>query len=219
MPSVPVKQAYRPTLVEQLSPRWRSSSWTKRSLAIAALVGLLALLAAAALHFLPPVYSRSGSVAFSFSYGGLYRTPPEAGWLVSVARRRDGRLQDSFAVRALRLPPYRGSLTGELPLYAAGYQRSLARRFGSSFRPDGEGVPEVKAQDVYSGYQLLYSAKVDGQLLYGRDVMLFPEGKHPRNGVLIRMLSAPASETWLTSPLLVGSEGILEGVLGSFTFG
>lgn len=190
--------------------------WMARSLALGAIAVLIALLATLALHFSPPVYSRSSPVPFNFSYTGLYRTHAERGWFVSVARAQGGKLQDSFAVRPLHLPPYSGSLTAELPLYATSYERSLARRFGAGFRPDGEGVPEVKAIDIYSGYQIFYSAKIDGQLLYGRDVMLLPEGPHARNGVIIRMLSARGSATWLTSPLLVGSEGILAAVMESF---
>jgi len=216
---MPLKQAYGPTLLQLLAPRWRAMSRAGRLLALAALAALIALLALLALRFAPPVYSRSGAVPFSFSYKGLYQAAPERGWLVSVVREREGGLEDSFSVRSLRLPPYEGSVTAELPLYAAGYERSLARHFGASFRPDGEGVPEIKAVDVYAGYQVFYSAKVDGRLLYGRDVMLLPGESGVRDGVIIRMLSAPASAPWLTSPMLVGSEGILEGVLGSFAFG
>lgn len=216
MPSLPLKQAYGPTLPQLTALRWRSWGWATRSLALAAVAGLIALLAGFVLHFMPPVYSGSAPVPFSFSYTGLYRVPAQPGWLVSVQRPQTGRFQDSFAVRPLRLPAYSGSLTAELALYAGSWERSLARRFGASFRPDGAGVPEVKNVDIFSGYQLFYSAKVEGQLLYGRDVMLLPEGPHPRDGVVIRMLSAAGSATWLTSPLLVGSEGILASVMESF---
>lgn len=219
MRPLPLKQEYGPTLAQLIAPKWQSMRWTGRSLALALACALIAAIAAVALRFAPPVYSSSDPVPFSFSYKGLYRVSPEAGWLVSVARPRSGKLQDSFAVRPLRLPSYSGSVTAELPLYATGYEQSLARHFGAGFRTDGEGVPEIAATDVYTGYQVFYRVRIDGQLLYGRDVMLLPAQPHARDGVVIRMLSAPESATSLTSPTLVGSEGILEGVLASFAFG
>ena len=54
---------------------------------------------------------------------------PEPGGFVKMQRRRpDGRLEDSLAVGPLRLPPYSGSLAGELPLYATGYIAGLRLR-------------------------------------------------------------------------------------------
>ena len=64
-------------------------------------------------------------VPFSFSYRSLYRTTPDPGGIVKI-RRLDarGRLEDSFAVAQLTLPPYTGSSQGELPVFAAGYLTS-----------------------------------------------------------------------------------------------
>ena len=44
-----------------------------------------------------------------------------------------------FLLEPLALPPYTGSLSGELPLYADGYIRSLQRRYrGFVLRGDDE---------------------------------------------------------------------------------
>ena len=56
---------------------------------------------------------------FSFKYKGLYRTAPDPGGYVKVARASGGRLEDSYAVAPLALGPYSGSVTGELPLFAS----------------------------------------------------------------------------------------------------
>ncbi len=212
MTSIPLKPQYGPTLGKLLEPRWRSAAPTVRALAIAAGVGLLALMIALVLSLLNASYSQGGAVPFSFEYRSLYKTPPNPGGYVKVARSSDGKLEDSYAVAPIAIAAYSGSVTGELPLAAAAYTRTLATRF-PAFRQEGEGKTRISS--TLAGYQVLYSAIVNGQRLYGRDVILIPPHHSAKEGVVVEMLSSePAS---VSKP--VASSGVLETPLKTFAFG
>jgi hypothetical protein len=211
MASVPLKPQYGPTLGKLLEPRWRSASPVVRAIVIAATAGLLALAAGVVLTLLDASYSHGGRVPFGFKYKGLYRTTPDPGGYVKVARRSGGRLDDSYAVAPLLLGAYGGSITGELPLFASGYTRTLAERF-SRFRPEGEGKTRISS--TLAGYDVFYSALINGRTMYGRDVMLLPERRGAREGVVIEMLTSQRAS--VSKP--VGSSGVLETPLKTFAF-
>jgi hypothetical protein len=212
MASVPLKPQYGPTLGKLLEPRWRSAAPLARAIAIGGAACLIVLAGWAVLALLDAGYSQGGRVPFSFKYKGLYRTTPDPGGYVKVVRTSGGRLEDSFAVAPLHLGPYSGSVSGELPLFASGYTRTLAGRF-ARFRLEGEGKTRISS--TLGGYDVLYSALVDGRTMYGRDVMLLPERRGVRGGVMIEMLSSqPAT---ISKP--VASSGVLERPLKTFTFG
>ncbi len=126
-----------------------------------------------------------------------------------------GRLLDSFAVRPLSLPSYTGSLTGELPLYAAGYIREL-RSYDDDFVLRGEGKTRV---NLVPAYNVLYTARVDGRTMFGRDVLLLAETPGEREGVNIVMLTSPTADAKVTSPLEVASDGVLLKPLKTFSLG
>jgi hypothetical protein len=212
MTSIPLKPQYGPTLGKLLEPRWRSAAPGMRVLASALGVGLLALATVTVLSLLDAGYSHGGTVPFSFEYKGLYRTTPNPGGYVKVVRSSDGRLEESYAVAPLLLSHYRGDLTGELPLAASAYTRALAARF-SGFRLEGEGKTRISS--TLAGYDVLYSALIDGHKIYGRDVMLFPPRKGIREGVVVEMLSKEAAS--ISKP--VASSGVLETPLKTFEFG
>ena len=150
MVAVPMKPQYGPTLGQLLSPRWRAASPLARRAVIAAGVALVALLIGAALTLENARYSHGGKVPFAFSYRSLYRVAPDPGGFVKVQRHRaDGALEDSFAVGPLRLPPYSGSLSGELPLYANSYIRGLPARH-PQFVLRGEGKTKVNTIPAYA---------------------------------------------------------------------
>jgi hypothetical protein len=214
MAGVPLKPEYRPTLGQLLSPRWRRASRSVRWLVLALAAALVVAVAALVLALLPARISHDGPVPFSFSYRGLYSTAPDPGGYAKVTRRRGGLLEDSFAVQPLRLPAYRGSITGELPLYATGYVKALASRY-RDFELQGEGKTRV---NEVAGYSVYYTAKVQGRAMYGRDILLLPERPGTRDGVAIVMLSAPGAARGVTSPQLVATEGVLYKPLRSFTF-
>jgi hypothetical protein len=212
MASVPLKPQYGPTLGKLLEPRWRSATPIVRALVTVAGVALLVLVVATVLALLDASYSHGAPVPFSFKYKGLYRTTPNPGGYVRVARVSEGRLEDSYAVAPIALEPYRGSVTGELPLFATGYIHTLAKRF-SDFRLEGEGKTRISS--TLAGYDVLYKAFVGGREMYGRDVMLLPGGHDAREGVVIEMLSVESAS--VSKP--VASSGVLETPLKTFTFG
>ncbi|HEY7961253.1 MAG TPA: hypothetical protein VID29_04955 [Solirubrobacteraceae bacterium] len=214
MAIVPLKPEYGPTLGALLSPRWRRAARPLRWLAIAASVGFAAAVAALVLALLPPRYSHGGPVAFEFTYAGLYRTTPEPGGYVRMQSRRAGRLEYSFAVAPLSLPPYEGALSGELPLYAAGRIKALAARY-RDFQLRGEGKTRVTTLATYS---VFYTVRVQGRAMYGRDVFVLPNRTGARAGVDISLLSSPKADRQITSPLLVASQGVLFNALHSFSF-
>jgi hypothetical protein len=159
-------------------------------------------------------YSSSGNLSFSFSYRGLYRTKPQRGELVEVRRlSAEGRLADSFAVAPLHLPPYVGGASAELPLYASSYIRSLEARY-QGFVLRAEGKTRV---NMVPAYNVLYTARVRGQLMFGRNVLLVPQRPGARKGVEIVMLTAPWANREVTSPLEVASTGVLLKPVKTFT--
>lgn len=212
MAAVPLKPQYGPTLGTLLEPRWRALAPAWRGLAIAAAVAVLALMVGLALTLLDATYAHGGPVPFEFKYKGLYRTAPDPGGYVKVARSSGGRLEDSYAVAPLRLGGYTGSVSGELPVFAAGYTHTLARRF-ARFRFEGEGKTRISS--TLGGYEVLYSAYVNGRTMHGRDVMLLPGQAGAREGVAVEMLTS--EPVTVSEP--VASSGVLEVPLKSFSFG
>jgi hypothetical protein len=216
MAAVPIKPEYGPTLGKLLSPRWQAASRRARALVIAAAAAALALVVAVVLALVNAHYSHGRKVPFSFSYRSLYRTAPDPGGYVKLRRRgHDGRLLDSFAVEPLTLPPYSGLSSGELPLYAAGYIRSLANH-DASFVLRGEGKTRV---NTVPAYHVFYTTVVDGQMVWGRDVLLVPDRPGAREGVDIVMLTSPSASAQVSSPLQVASAGVLLRPLKTFSLG
>lgn len=216
MPAVPIKPEYGPTLGRLLSPWWRRSSAPVRALTLALVVAMLALALGAFLTLENAHYSHGGRVPFSFSYRGLYRAAPEAGGFVRIERHyADGRLEDSFAVGPLTLPPYSGNQSGELPLYAEGYIRTLRAR-DQDFVLRGEGKTRV---NTVPAYQVFYTERAQRRTMWGHDVLLVPEREGAREGVRIVMLTSPEANAQVTSPLEVASGGVLQRPLKTLTLG
>ncbi|HUN78531.1 MAG TPA: hypothetical protein VMU32_06395 [Solirubrobacteraceae bacterium] len=215
MPALPLRDEYRPTLPELLGPHWRRLSRARRLPVLFAGTLLLAILLGAVLTLLPPTYSHAGTVSFSFGYRGLYRAPTPPGAYVRVQHVQDGRLRDSFEVSPLLLAPYRGEPTPALALYATGYIRALAAR-EPGFALRGEGWTQVDSISPYAVYNVFYTVPRDGRELYGRNILVLPQRPGARRGVTISMLGDPGGEKQLSSPLLLGTVGALEGPLVSF---
>lgn len=214
MAAIPMKEEYGPTLGRLLAPCWHTASPLARRVVLASAAALIALLAAGVLTLLNASYSHGRPVPFSFNYRGLHRVAPDPGGYVRVVLRRpDGTLKDSFAVDPFRLPAYSGTLSGELPLYAAGYIRTL-RAGHRGFVLRGEGKTKVNS---IPAYHVFYTAVVDGRKMYGRDVLVVPERPGARDGVDIVMLAPAPKAMKLTSPMEVASTGTLSGPFKSFT--
>ncbi len=215
MASIPLKPEYGPTLGRLLAPRWHAASRTVHALVIAACIAALAIVVGTGLTLENAHYSHGGPIPFSFSYRSLYRTVPAPGEYVQVRRPAHGPLQDSYAVGPLRLPSYAGGLSGELPVYAASYIDGLRRRY-TGFVLRGEGKTRV---NTVPAYDIVYTAEIAGRAVYGRDILLLPGQPGARAGVRIVMLTSPRANSQVTSPLLVGTAGVLERPLETFTFG
>ncbi len=212
-----MKPEYGPTLGRLLAPRWHAASRVTRAAVIAAGVALLALLAGAALTLENASFSHGGSVPFSFSYRDLYRVAPEPGGYVRVQSRwSNGALKYSYAVDPLRLPPYTGDLTGAMPLFATGFVRALGER-DRGFELRGQG--KTRVSNTLSGYEVVYTAVVEGRRMFGRDVLLMPSRAGAREGVVVVMLTSPKATAQVTSPLEVGGTGVLLRPLKTFEFG
>jgi len=214
--ALPIKPQYGPTLGQLLSPRWRAASPLARSAVVAAGVGLVALALIAVLTLENARYSHGGRVPFSFSYRDLYRVASDPGGYVKVQRRgRAGRVEDSLAVEPLRLQPYTGGLSAELPLYASGLIEGMSRSY-PEFKLRGEGKTRVNGVPAY---EILYTTVLEGQLMYGRDVLLLPESSGAREGVDIVMLAARTASPRISSPSEVAAAGVLSRPLKSFALG
>jgi hypothetical protein len=211
-----MKPEYGPTLGRLLAPRWRAAPRALRAGVIAA--GLLVVIAAIGIFLTlePARYSQGGSLPFSFTYKGLFKTAPEAGGYVRAeAHYADGSLKYSYAVNPLSLPPYSGGISGALPVYATGYSERLAGRF-PGVKLDGEGKTRV---NKVPAYQVLYRARIDGRMMYGRNVLLLPERPGARKGVEIVMLTAAGATSEVKEPSEVASGGVLLRPLKTFSFG
>jgi hypothetical protein len=70
-----------------------------------------------------------------------------------------------------------------------------------------------------TGYQVLYTAQIQGREVFGRDVLLLPGRRGVREGVDIVMLTSATATMQITSPLEVAGTGVLLRPLKTFSFG
>lgn len=213
MGAVPViKAEYGPTLPQLLAPR---------SLALRLVAsGLAALILAAAVFI--AITTRPDETAvlvrepvtFNLVHGDEWKPVPAAGALVSLRHERSGLFLDSYVIRDLRLPPYRGVASGTLPIYATGHVRALRSRY-QDFESVGEGRARINNA---IGYEVTFRARVGERRLYGRHYLLVeeePPGR--RRGVVIELASTPAAGT--PNADAIGNHGALKTPLRSFRFG
>lgn len=212
-PAIPLKSEYGPTLGQLLSPWWRRGSARRRGLLSALGAAIVALILVLGLSLLDASYSHGGPVPFSFRYKHMFRTTPDPGGFVLVETRSRGRLQQSFGVDPLNLPDYEGSVTGEIPMYAADYINRL-RAAKPGFDLVGEGVTHL---NTIPAYAIAYREQLQGETIYGRDLLIVPDRAHPRQGVIVRMLQRPIPR--VDSPNKVGVIGSLQLPATSFSFG
>lgn len=213
MDRVPVVKAeYGPTLLQLLSAR---------PLAVrAAAAALAALIAAVAVYV--AIVTRPDETAvlvrepvtFNLVHGDEWERVAAGGALVGLRHERDGLLLDSYVIRDLRLPPYRGAASGTLPIYATSHVRDLRARY-RHFELVGEGRARINNA---IGYEVTFRARIGERRLYGRHYLLVeeePEGR--RRGVVIELGSTPAAGT--PSATEIGNHGALKTPLRSFRFG
>ena len=209
-----VRPEFGPTLPELLGPRLRALP-PVLCLGLAALGGfvVVAIFYALVLRGEGTDAKRAvvvrTPVAFNFVYRAPFaRLPSQGGELARVGSR-----SQSFAVRDLKLPPYRGDAAGSLPLYAAQQEAQMARQFpGFVWRADGRA--NINQQQ---GFEIVFQfRRPGGPLTYGRRVFLLPSVT-AREGADI-LVTAPRSAAIVRADD-VGHNGGLKTALRSFRFG
>jgi hypothetical protein len=209
-----VRPEFGPTLPELLGPRIRVLPRAVR-LALAGLAVLVVLLLAYALFFRGegPKAKRAVIVRTPVAFNFVYRAPFRKEAPLKGELARVGSKDQSFSVRELRLPAYRGDAAGFLPLYAATLQQQMARDLpGFAWRSDGRA--NINKQQ---GFEIVFQfRRSDGTLMYGRRVLLLPN-----------VTSRQGADIWAVAPRSpaivraddVGHNGGLKTALRSFRFG
>jgi hypothetical protein len=209
-----VRPEFGPTLPELLGPRIRAlprlarlALWGLAALVVALLVYALLLRGDGATAKRAVIVRKP--VAFNFVYRAPFRKEaPLKGELARV-----GSKDQSFSVRELRLPAYRGDAVGFLPLYAATLQDQMARDLpGFAWRSDGRA--NINKQQ---GFEIVFQfRRSDGRLMYGRRILLLPT-----------VTARQGADIWAVAPRSpaivraddVGHNGGLKTALRSFRFG
>jgi len=207
-----VKPQYGPTLVQILARRPLRVR-IAAAVAVALLLGAILAVALIARADETEVLIREPTT-FNFVYGPQLERVSERNSIIALRHEADGLFLDSFVIRDLELPPYRGAVGGMLPLYSNGYLPKLRARY-PGFRFVGEGRARTNNG---IGYQLTFTAKLGKRTLYGRHLLLvedLPDGH--RRGVIIELESTPKAGT--PNANAIGTAGALKAPLRSFRFG
>lgn len=160
------------------------------------------------------VVQRTGPVQFHLRYTeGLVRIAPRGDELLRLEARRGDLFVQSFAVSPLRLPHYRGEVSGSLPLFAVGEIDALRVRF-SQFELVQDGKARVNEAP---GYSVLFRARLGRRRLYGRSIMLPEPVPGSRDGVRLLLLATPAGG--VSKAAEVGVRGVVKRPYRTFRFG
>jgi hypothetical protein len=155
-----------------------------------------------------------GPTTFNLVYGPQLERVSRPGALLALRRERGGLFLDSYVVRPLELPPYRGAVGGMLPVYAGHYLDGLHRRYGA-FELEADGRTRINNA---VGYQLVLRARRGARTLYVRHMLLVPETPEgARRGVVVELESTPAAGT--PNAVGIGNAGPLKQAMRSFRFG
>ncbi len=210
----PVLASHRPTLAELV----RARAGRRGIVAVMA----VAVLAAALLAFLVlrpeddgiEVVSRAEPAPFNLRHAErLERVAPGRGELLRLEATRGDLFVQSFAVAPLRLPAYRGDVTGVLPAFAAREIDALRARF-AEFELVQDGKTRV---NEVAGYQILFRARLGRRRLFGRLVLLPEPEPGARDGVRLLMQSTPAGGASKAAD--VGVIGLTKLPFRTFRFG
>ncbi|HEU4974981.1 MAG TPA: hypothetical protein VFT50_07800 [Baekduia sp.] len=203
-----VRPEFGPTLPELLRPRLARLSRPARVVLVVLAVLVVAAVGSRVVGGGGDVRTVAVSepIGFRFEYAPpLHRRHPQAGELARV-----GGHGQSFAVRPLRLPPYRGDAAGFLPLYATHLSREMAARL-PGFRVHQEGRANINR---IQGYELRFSYDgPDGHPMLGRRELLLPTAT-AREGVDLLLVARRAKHR--KGPGRVGASGPMKRALRSF---
>lgn len=207
-----IKAEYGPTLPQLLASRPLGVRIAAACLAVALLVAA-AVIALTSRPDENAVLVRE-PVTFNLIHGSQWERIDRPGALVALRHERDGLFLDSYTVRELTLPPYRGVVGGMLPVYAERYMRTLPARY-PGFQFVGEGRARINNA---IGYAVTFRARSGARRLYERHYLLVaeePDGL--RHGVVVELESTAAAGTPNVSE--IGNHGALKVPLRSFRFG
>jgi hypothetical protein len=207
-----VKPQYGPSLVQMLAPR--PLAVRVAAAAFAALLVAAVVVIALRTRGNDTFVLEHEPVTFNFAYGPQLERVRKAGTVVALTHDSNGLFLDSYVLRPLALPPYRGAAGGTLPIYANGYIDKLRRRY-PGFEFVGEGRTRINNG---VGYQVTFRATRGGRTLYGRHLLLVaetPDGL--RRGVVMELTSTAAAGT--PNATEIGNHGALKTPLRSFRFG
>jgi hypothetical protein len=209
-----VRPEFGPTLPELLGPRVAKLPRAARiALVVAGALIVLLLVWALFLRGEGVKAKRAVIVREPVAFNFVYRSPfkkqePRAGELARV-----GSAEQSFSVRELQLPAYKGDAAGFLPLYAATLEAQMAKDLpGFVWRADGRA--NINKQQ---GFEIVFQYRgTDGKKTYGRRILLLPN-----------VTSRVGADIWAIAPRSpaivraddVGHNGGLKTALRSFRFG
>jgi hypothetical protein len=211
-----VREEFGPTLPELLGARLRVPARTIwRALAG---VGVLVALVVIWLAFLRGTPGQANvvvrePVGYNLAYtDALHKVAPRAGETLRL--QTSAGPPQSFAVRTLRLAPYKGDVSAALTLLSARLIDEMGAHY-PGFLWRGDGRVNINKQP---GYQIVFQARIGGRTTYGKRVLLVAgPDPPPRTGLDVTMLSArspavPRADT-------VATNGALKTPFRSLRFG
>jgi hypothetical protein len=180
--------AVRPEFGPTLPALVRDRGIVGRALAGGVLV--VAAIVVAALVIRAHRGTREAVVRSPFTFNVVYNTSelrrvaPHRGDLLRLEGARRG-LNVVVAVRAVALPAYAGgdAVAGLVPVVADRRERELAALYGPLMIFDEGRITTNTAP----GYQIGFRAGRAGDLLFGRDLYVFPQELAPRVGALVSL--------------------------------
>ena len=208
-----VAQEFRPTLREELGG-WRPA--TRRAVFVLLALGILAV----AVWLVVPRhngvhYVHRSDPVFNLRYAAAFKKlEPRRGELLQIRRKGPrGRVLDTFSVRRLRLPPYRGDVNGLLPVYAESVLAQLRNAY-----PGLKLLEEGKARvNLVAGYYLLFRVGKGRKRMFGREVLLPQPKPGARDGVRMALRTFKGSGVATARDL--GAHGALKTPYRSFRYG
>src|SRR4051794_14744150 len=208
-----VRPEYGPSLAQLLEARLGVPVRVASTVALALVV--VAVAVALVLRGGEVAYLHSDQPVFNLRYSGgaLHRSPPKPGILFQLIGRRGDLFLQSLTVRPLHLPPYRGAVSGLLPVFAEPHVRAVSRRFAGFVALD-EGKARINDAP---GYQVGFRARLDGRTVFGREVLLVPDEPGARDGVVITVLQTHAAGAHSVED--VGTVSAIKKPFRSFRFG
>jgi len=211
-----VREEFGPTLPELVGARLHVPVRTVWRVLGAA--GVVVVLVLAWLLFVRDTPGQAGVVVHEpVTYNliftdALRRVAPRAGETLRLQSRAGA--PQSFAVRPLRLAPYKGDVSAALTLLSARLIREMGATY-PGFLWRGDGRVNINQQP---GYQIVFQARIGGHTTYGKRVLLVAApDPPPRAGLDITMLAARSPATPKADA--VAANGALKTPYRSLRFG